>query len=172
MPRTLVPMFLLLLPLAGEAQVRDNQETIDASIIRGTVGYARALSPRVLAGIEIGFGFPQIDRTLSPGERDDGYPSFEEYGHIALFARYAPAPAFEVDLGIRGSFADLWRCDASDCWPVGFAGLYVQPMVGWERFKVGPRLTAGVAADGETDRDGSTRVVSLSPLNLRLTIPW
>jgi hypothetical protein len=70
----------------------------------------------------------------------------------------------EIDAGIRASIADLWPCDASDCWPSLFGGAYIQPMVGFKRLKIGSRLTAGVIAEGVPDTrtregDKSTGVV-------------
>jgi hypothetical protein len=59
---------------AMPAAAQRNEVTVEASVLRGTVGYARALGPRTLLGGEVGFGFPQIDRTLSPATRADGSP--------------------------------------------------------------------------------------------------
>jgi hypothetical protein len=161
---------------AGHAQ--KNEVAVEASITRGAVGYARNVGSRVFLGVEVGFGFPQIDRTLSPEkDPDTGSPDFEEYLHIAPFVRYKANDNFEIDAGIRASLADLWPCGSSDCWPMPFGGVYIQPMVGWRRIKVGARLTAGVIAEGNPDTrlsqgDESTGVVSLSPFLVRATFPW
>jgi hypothetical protein len=145
---------------------QENEVTIEASVVRGAVGYARHSSPTTLLGIEAGFGFPQIDLTLTPTDEDpEGEPEFEEYLHVALFARLKPSGRFEVDAGVRGSIADVWACTASDCWPALFGGAYVQPMIGGTRFKVGARLTAGwIAESMEGGPEEATFVVGVAPL--------
>jgi hypothetical protein len=161
-------------PLAAQR----NEATIEATFTRGAAGYARHAATNVLFGIEIGFGFPQIDRTLSPEQDPEtGSPDFEEYLHVAPFLRLKSGQHFEIDAGLRASIADLWECDASDCLPALFGGAYVQPMVGWRRIKVGARLTAGVIAEGKPDsrlNQGSERtgVLALSPFLVRATFPW
>ena len=171
--RTTVPFALAMLmasatPLWGQGR----ELTVEASVLRGAVGYAWQTTPRLLWGIEAGFGFPQIDQTLTPGDPDDdGDPDFEEYLHAALFTRLRPSPRFEIDAGVRGSYGDLWSCSASDCWPAPFGGAYVQPMVGGARFKVGVRLTAGWIGETEDSSDASTFLVGLAPLIVRLTVP-
>jgi hypothetical protein len=163
---------------ATAARAQRNEVALEASITRGALGYARQTGSKVFLGIEIGFGFPQLDRTLSPAKNDEtGAPDFEEYLHIAPFVRYKANDNFEIDAGIRASLADLWPCGSSDCWPMPFGGVYVQPMVGWRRIKLGARLTAGVIAEGNPDTrlsqgDESTGVVSLSPFLVRATFPW
>jgi hypothetical protein len=158
---------------AFPAHAQPNEVTIEASVLRGTVGYAWRTSPRTLLGIDVGFGFPQIDQTLEPTDADDdGDPDFEEYLHIALFARLKPSRLLEIDAGLRGSVADLWACTASDCWPALFGGAYLQPVVGVSRFKVGARLTAGwIAESMEDSPDTSTFLIGVAPLLVRLTIP-
>jgi hypothetical protein len=165
---------LLATPLAAQQR---NEVTLEGSFVRGALGYARASSARLLIGVEIGFGFPQIDRTLVPEQDSLGSPDFEEYLHVAPFIRYKASERFEIDAGIRGSIAELWPCDASDCWPALFGGVYIQPMIGFRRFKIGSRLTAGVIGEGEPDTrarqgDKSSAVVSIAPFLLRATFPW
>ncbi len=165
---------LLAVPLAAQQR---NEVTLEGSLVRGALGYARASSARLLLGVEIGFGFPQIDRTLVPAQDTLGSPVFEEYLHVAPFIRYRASRHFEIDAGVRGSIAHLWPCDASDCWPALFGGVYVQPMIGFRNFKIGTRLTAGVIGEGEPDTrirqgDNSTGVASIAPFLLRGTFPW
>ena len=171
-------VFLLgmLCVTALSAQQR-NEVTLEGSFTRGAAGYARARSAGLYIGLEIGFGFPQIDRTLVPEQDSLGSPDFEEYLHVGPFVRYKAGGNFEIDAGIRASVADLWPCDASDCWPGLFAGVYVQPMVGFRKFKIGSRLTAGVISEGEPDTrlrqgDRSTTVVSIAPFLVRATFDW
>jgi hypothetical protein len=160
-------------PLAAQ---RRNEVTLEGSFVRGALGYARASSAHLFIGLEIGFGFPQFDRTLVPEQDTLGSPDFEEYLHVAPFIRYKPSRNVEIDAGVRAAIADLWPCDASDCWPALFGGVYVQPMIGFRQFKIGSRLTAGVLTEGEPDTrvsqgDKSTGVVSISPFLVRATFP-
>ena len=175
--KTIISLSFLAAVLTTPLAAQRNEVTIEGSVVRGTVGYARAGSARIYLGIELGFGFPQIDRTLAPAPDSVGSPDFEEYLHVAPFIRYKASDRFEIDAGIRASVADLWPCDASDCWPALFGGVYLQPMIGFRKFKVGSRLTAGVIAEGKPDTrirqgDKSTAVVSISPLLVRATLPW
>lgn len=154
-----------------------NEVTLEAAVVRGALGYARHTSARLLLGVEVGFGFPQIDITLAPeGDSIAGDPEFEEYLHVAVFARWKLDRRFEIDTGLRGSVADMWECFASDCWPSLFGGAYVQPMFGGSRFKVGARLTAGVIgekkATGLGNYDENSWLVAVSPLLARVTFPW
>lgn len=157
---------------AAPAAAQRHEVTLEASVIRGAVGYARQVAPRVLVGGEAGFGFPQIDRTLSPEVDDSGNPDFEEYLHLAGFVRLVLSGSVELDAGLRGSVASLWDCTASDCWPALFGGGYLQPMVGWRRIKVGVRLSAGwIAETREGTPAGSTSLIGFTPFLLRATFP-
>lgn len=172
MRRTLLLAGLLLFQ-ATPAVAQRSQVAIEASFFRGAVGYARQVGEGLYAGAEIGFGFPQIDRTVVPDEGSAGDPDFKEFLHLALFMRAAHSEGLELDAGLRASVASLWSCGASDCWPARFLGAYLQPMFGWRRLKFGPRLTIGwidEARPGTTD--GGTTVVGLSPFAVRLTFPW
>lgn len=163
----------LIVMHAGVADAQRNQATVDASILRGTWGYARQVENRIYAGFEIGFGFPQIDQTLRPKPDSTGSPDFEEYLHLGVFVRFAASEHFEVDVGARASIADLWPCGASDCWPAGFLGVYAQPMVGWRRIKLGPRLVAGRIGETEqSHKTDDTFLVAVNPLTARLSFPW
>jgi len=166
--RTVACLALLLLaqPLAAQR----NELTFELSVLHGAVGYAHRVAPRALLGLEAGFGFPQLDRTLDPGAET---ADFQEYLHLAGFARFQPSAAVDIDAGLRASVADLWDCTASDCWPALFAGAYLQPMVGGRRLKLGLRLVAGVIGEGQEGSSASNSfLLALNPLILRATVPW
>lgn len=169
---------ILLVPLlvlsAAPTAAQRHSATIEGSFVRGAAGYARQVGERVHIGVELGFGFPQLDRTLAPAQDSTGEPDFAEYLHLALFVRLPASEHLELDAGVRGSIAELWPCGASDCWPAPFVGGYVQPMVGWRQFKIGSRLTAGWIDDREpgTPDGGGSGVLSLSPLLARVTFRW
>ncbi len=172
--RTLLPQLLfgalLLLPSPVSSQSR-HELTLDASAFRGTIGYAGAVAPAVLLGGELGFGFPQTDWTLSPAAGDRGEPELREYLHGALFVRQRLDRLIAYDAGVRAAVVDLWPCRASDCWPGGFLGAYVQPMLGGRRVAVGPRLLAGWVWESANGR-GPTFTAAIAPLNVRLTLGW
>lgn len=66
----------------AHAQDRASEITIEASILRGTLGYARAIAGQTLIGLEAGFGFPELDRTLIPEQDEEtGGPQFVEILH-------------------------------------------------------------------------------------------
>ncbi len=165
--------FSLLLLSAQASFAQRNELTLEASFVRGALGYARAVRPGLRAGFELGFGFPQLDRTFVPEQDSLGSPDFEEYLHIGAFLRIAPSAHVEVDVGMRASIADLYPCGGSDCWPAGFLGIYVQPMVGWRRLKLGVRFVGGRIFEADVgDPDGSSGVVAMNPLIARYTLPW
>lgn len=160
---------ILLSPSLARAQER-HQFTLEASIFRGTAGYVRAVAPHLHMGGEIGFGFPQIDYTVTPSEvRWSGAPSFEEFLHASLFLRHRLHDRLSYDAGVRASLVDLWPCTASDCWPATFLGTYLQPMIGGRRWSLGPRIVAGWTAESEDGGD-PTFTISVALLNVRLTL--
>jgi hypothetical protein len=78
-------MFLLcflLLPVPVCAQC--SQLALEANPFRGTLSYARQSAPGWHVGMEVGFGFPQIDRTLFPEEGDFFDLSSESAGALLL----------------------------------------------------------------------------------------
>jgi len=150
-----------------------NVFNVEGSFFGGSLGYVRSVADNLYVGVEIGAGVPQFDQTLRPEQDAAGSPDFKEIAHVALLVRFARSEHVELDAGVRSAIADLWPCLASDCWPHGFWGVYLQPMVGWRRFKVGPRLVVGRSHDNAYHGDGSpTGVVALTPLAVRLTISW
>ena len=152
-----------LILLGARAAAQDRQVTVDLRPIAATVGYAWRVAPERLVGVEGGFGFPQIEQTLTP--RGEGFRDFEEYLHLALFARFVASERLEGDLGLRASVADVTSCDASDCLPGLFGGAYGSAFYGRRRLKVGALVVTGRAkAPGGR---GST-IVNVSPLIVRL----
>jgi hypothetical protein len=163
----------LLLCCATAASAQQNQFTTQGSVFGATLGYARSIGDDLSAGLEIGAGLPQFDRTLRPEQDAEGNPDFEGLAHVAVFLRFATSERFEVDAGLRTGIADLWPCLASDCWPDGFWGAHLQPMVGWRRLKLGSRLVIGRSHDVDSpDESGPIGVVALTPLVVRLTVSW
>jgi hypothetical protein len=150
-----------------------SEMTLEASVFSGTLGYAWHIVPRLLVGIEAGLGIPQMNLALHPqSDPVAGEPYFGELLHIGVMVRTKAGDRFEIDAGARGAVADLWPCQASDCWPELFYGGYVQPMIGWRRIKFGARLSAGWVTEGEDGTSqGTTFAVGLAPLLVRFTFP-
>lgn len=161
---------LLLLATASGASAQ-SVYSIEGSFVRIGAGYAHQVRENVYLGGELVFGGPLLSVTLHPSESSPGDPEFGEFVHLAFFTRLVRSERAEVDLGVRGSVANLWPCPASDCLPQPFFGVYVQPMVGWRRFKVGMRLVAGSIGETRSDNAGHTGVFALVPFVARLTFP-
>lgn len=159
-------------PAVGVAQSREL--TVEARLLGGAVGYARSVAERTLLGVELGAGLPKLDLTVHPGsDSAPGNVEFEEYLHLAVFFRLRPSPRTDVDAGVRAGVADLYECTASDCWPASSVGAYVQPMWGGGRFKVGARVVAALVGESpEGEPESSTFALGISPLLVRLSIPW
>lgn len=158
-------------PVAAQADGADGREVWVGGMVPGIEGgYARSVSPGVLLGVQIGI-LPQPELTLVPDPEDEGQPELDEVIHAAIFVRVRPAPRWEVDVGVRGGLADLWICPASDCLPAWFGAGYVQAMVGWERLKLGPRLSAGWVGETWESSGGETFVLALHPVVVRWTFP-
>ena len=161
---------LLVCGLASAAPACAQREwSVDVSLYRGTVGYARQVAPRTLAGVEVGIGIPETSHTFTPAHDQPGFPDYAEFLHVGAFARSRFSPRFDVDSGLRVSVADLWSCPASDCWPELFAGAWVQPMFGWKRVKFGGHLIAGWISESRESSAGSTFLVAINPLIARIT---
>jgi hypothetical protein len=166
----LLTALLLLLPTTSAASAQ-SEYSIEGSFVRIGAGYARQVRQDVYLGGELVFGGPVLSVTLHPSESAPGDPEFDEFIHLAFFTRLVPSERAEVDLGVRASLANLWPCPASDCLPQPFFGVYVQPMVGWRRFKVGTRFLAGRIGETRQDNAGHTGVFALVPFVARLTFP-
>jgi hypothetical protein len=154
---------------ATPALAQRNEWTVDVSLYRGTLGYARQVAPRALLGIEVGIGIPETNHTLTPSGDQPGFPDFSEFLHVGGFARFPVSQRFSLDTGLRVSVADLWVCPASDCGPTLFAGAHVQPMFGWARIKFGGHLIAGWVNESRESSAGRTFLIAINPLIARLT---
>jgi hypothetical protein len=169
-----VAVIYAAVPGIGHAQTAAarSEVTVDASVFGGAAGYARRLTADLLLGAEFGLALPQLGVTLLPSD-SRGRAGFEEYLHLALFARFQPLPRGDLDAGVRGGVADLYECTASDCWPASFVGAYLQPMLGGRRLKVGARVVAGYIGESmEGGPESTSFTFAIVPLLLRVTVPW
>lgn len=158
----------------GPAAAQGHEITLEASILGGAAGYARSVTEQALIGLQLGAGLPQVDLTLHPGsETGTGSVDLEEYLYLAAFVRLELNGRTDLDLGIRGGVADLYECTNNDCWPASFVGAYLQPMWGGARWKVGARLVAVLVGESpEGGPESSTFALGVSPVLVRLSVPW
>jgi len=131
--------------LAAQEPARRNQLTIDASILAGGLSYARMTSPDRLVGAGAGVGTEFYVRMVR-GEKWG--QSSAELVHVETFARLETPGRWHYDLGLKVA-ADIHSQavhggSASEQEFGGFLGGYIAPMWGWRRFRVGPRVQAGV----------------------------
>jgi hypothetical protein len=156
-----VPVILSLIAVSAAAG-QTRSVALDLRPVAGALSYASGQPTRQF-GIEVGFGFPQLEQRITP--RGSEFHDFNEFLHLAVFTRLTPTEKFESDLGVRVSVADLRVCMASDCWPGLFGGVYGSVFYGGGRWKIGSMLEAG--RHHEPGEAGAT-VVNLSPLLLRV----
>jgi hypothetical protein len=139
------------------------QLSLEANPVHGTLGYGWARASGGMMGVELGFGFPQLDRTLEPAS-DDG--AFADIMHIGMYLRSRPTARWEIDGRAQVGFAEYNNC--SGCLPGRFGGASTALFWGGRHVKVGSRLKVGVLRE----RDVSHFVVSLTPIAVKLNYAW
>lgn len=159
-------LWTLLLPLllltTADLAAQRRQVFLEFNPVHGTIGYGWALSPTRFAGVEVGFGFPQLDRTLVPSDE-----SFLDIAHVGAFLRVNPSSSVTLDGRFQLGLAELEGC--SGCLPGVFTGVSGGAFFGGDRFKVGPRLTAGAMKESG---DPAEFVLNLTPVAALFTYSW
>jgi hypothetical protein len=159
----------LLLSTAGvSAQTPDRELALDFRPFAGALSIAWRTSDAWSIGLALGGGIDELDRTLVPDTDDPDYHAFEQYLHAAVFARHKPSQRIDLDVGLRGGFADVRTCGASDCWPGLYAGAYAGAFWGGRRWKLGPRLLVGRVYE----HPYSDTVVYMEILTGRFSFGW
>lgn len=173
MPR-LVPLaaaavFAAIAADADRLAAQRHHLTLEATPVHGTLGFGWAVGAHRFAGIELGVGVPQIDRTLIPDDdrNVDGDPSFLNLAHLGGFLRFTPAGPLAADLRAMVGIATFDGC--SDCLPGGYLGGSAGAFVGWRHVKFGARLIAGVVKEGSNPSRG---FVNLTPFAILVLIDW
>lgn len=161
---TRLPTLVLALLVATGADLaaQRRQVFLEFNPVHGTIGYGWALSPTRFAGVEVGLGFPQLDRTLVPSDK-----SFLDIAHVGAFLRANPSSAVTLDGRVQLGLAELEGC--SGCLPGVFTGISGGAFFGGRRFKVGPRLTAGAMKESG---DPAELVLNLTPVAAVFTHTW
>lgn len=154
--------FVMLFAVA-DAAAQERQFSLEANPVHGTAGYGWYRSDTRIYGVEIAFGFPQLDRKLSPDDDE----SFVDFVHIGAFLRGQPARAFTLDAKVKVGLAELRGC--SGCFPGLFTAVSGGAFVGGRRFKVGSRLTAGYINELDIPAEF---VLNLTPFAVMFTHDW
>lgn len=156
-------IFLSLLVLTvADLAAQHRQLSLELNPVHGTLGYGWAVAPTRLVGVEVGFGFPQIDRTLAPADE-----SLIDILHVGAFVRSNPSKSVTFDGHAQLGLAELYGC--SGCLPGVFTAVSGAAFFGGRHLKVGPRLTAGVIKE---NGDPSAFALNLTPLAVLLSYSW
>jgi hypothetical protein len=156
-------LLLALLALASaDLGAQRRQLSLELNPVHGTLGYGWTVAPTRFVGIEVGFGFPQLDRTLAPADE-----SLMDVLHVGAFVRSDPAKSLTLDGRAQVGLAELRGC--SGCLPGVFTAVSGAAFFGSKYLKAGPRLTAGVIRE---HGDATTFVLNLTPVEVLLSYAW
>lgn len=166
-------------PVGAQQRQPDTVFTLDVEVTGATVGYARSLGPGRYWGPEAGLGGSFLSRMLVAGNRfshrTEGTGAgrvdtrLMELGHLGAFHRWRLSERVTGDAGVRASlFYNSGPFDDDPAFPT-FAGAYATLMMGGRRLQVGPRIQAGLFADGSGNREFG---VYLVPLAGRASFGW
>jgi hypothetical protein len=166
-------------PAAGQLRQPDSVFTLDVEVMGATVGYARSLGPGRYWGLEAGLGGSFLSRMLVAGDRfshrTEGTGAgredtrLMELGHVGAFHRWRLSERVTADAGVRASlFYNSGPFDDDPAFPT-FAGAYATLMMGGRRLQVGPRIQAGLFAEGSGRQELG---VYLVPLAGRVSFGW
>ena len=152
-------------PAGAQEAARPNQLTLDASVLGANVTWARRTGPSDLLGVMLGAaGLWAASEHFGGDHFDDG--DLLGLGHGGGFWRHEAGEHFEIDVGIQIG-AVLHGGEEGNAAMALMGGPYVQPMVGWRNFKVGPRLIGAYVWEG-SDTDAIGLVVD--PLTARVQL--
>jgi hypothetical protein len=162
--RRMLACALLLLLGAGDATAQRRQISLEATPVHGAIGYGWVASGRV-TGIELGFGFPQVDRTLTPSDHD-----LLDIIHIGVFMRSPPARPITADGRLAVGLGELDGC--SGCFPGAVLSASGGAFWGTRHVKIGPRVTTGwITEHGGTD-SASGFFLYLRPVAVLFNYAW
>lgn len=162
MARSTAVLLALLALSAGAVRAQGRQLSLEATPVHGTLGYGWATAPGRYVGLEVGFGFPQLDRTLEPTDE-----TLMDFLHLGVFVRAQPMGAVALDGRVQAGLAELRGC--SGCLPGAFTAVSGGVFFGGRYAKLGPRLTAGVIRE---NADPAAFVLNLTPVAALFTYTW
>lgn len=160
--RSLAVLAVLASVSAADASAQRRELSLEANPFHGTLGYGWYRSPDRVMGIQVGFGFPQLDRTIVPDDE-----SLLDIMHVGLFMRAKPTRSVALDGRVTIGLAELRGC--SGCFPGAMAAVSGGAFWGGRNVKVGMRVTTGVVND---DRHPPEFVLNVTPVALLFTHAW
>lgn len=146
------------------AGAQTRQVSLEMTPFHGTIGYGR-VKARTVTGFELGFGFPEFDRTLEPSDHD-----LLDFFHLGAFVRSRPTKSVLFDGRIQLGGGELDGC--SGCFPGLMLAVSGGVFVGSKRVKVGPRISAGWITEHGEAGSASGFVVNLRPVAVMLQYVW
>lgn len=162
MTRASTFLLALLVLASADLGAQRRQLSLELNPVHGTLGYGWTVAPTRFVGVELGFGFPQLDRTLAPADE-----SLMDVLHVGAFVRSNPAKSVTFDGHAQVGLAELRGC--SGCLPGVFTAVSGAAFFGGKHLKAGPRLTAGVINE---HGDPAAFVLNLTPLAVLLSYTW
>lgn len=140
------------------ASISTNQLGIDISpLIALSLSYARKIKANKLYGFAVGFAWEENANTFNK--------NIWNVLHGELFVRFQPSNSFHFDFGVTA--LGFSPHDDDDRRGFFFGG-YGELMIGYRYVFFAPRARIGIADDYR----GSEFGMILSPLVLRIIIPW
>ena len=141
---------------------------LDAASIGATYA-SRVRSSRILIGAGGGVGLsPILGTTFATGNHYDAAPNVHllEVVNLQLFVRAELASWLRVDAGARGG---VFIHGSEDFTGGQFAALFLAPALVWRWLWIGPRVSAGVLTEGNSNKAGA---VAIDYVMLRLARSW
>lgn len=162
MTRISTLLLVLLVAASADLGAQRRQISVEFTPVHATLAYGWVAGPGRFVGIEAGFGFPQIDRTLVPADE-----SLIDFLHVGAFARSDPTKSLVLDGRLQVGLAELRGC--SGCLPGLFTAVSGGAFFGGRYVKAGPRLTAGVIRE---HGDPISFVLNLTPVAALFSYAW
>jgi len=162
MTRVSTLLLALLALSSADLDAQRRQLSLELNPVHGTLGYGWTVAPTRFVGVEVGFGFPQLDRTLVPASE-----SLLDVLHLGVFVRSDPTKSVAFDSRVQVGLAELRGC--SGCLPGVFTAVSGAAFLGGRYLKAGPRLTAGLIKEND---DPASFVLNLTPVEILLTYAW
>ena len=151
----------LVCPL-GNLGAQRRQISLEINPVHATLGLGWATARDNVVGVELGFGFPQLDRTLVPDDED-----LIDFAHVGAFVRSNRSRMVTFDGRAQIGLAELRGC--SGCLPGLLGAVSGGVFVGGKVAKVGARLTSGIIKERN---EPSTFVLNLTPIAGLFTFAW
>jgi hypothetical protein len=164
MDRIALLALLVLAAMPGRAEGQRRQISLEATPFHGALAYGW-VSPQRVVGVELGIGFPQVDRTLVPSEHD-----MLDITHVGVFARTPPGRPVTFDGRLAVGVGELDGCIG--CFFGGVVSASGGAFWGGRHVKIGPRVTTGWISEHGGPDSASGFFLHLRPVALLFTYTW